>query len=207
MAFVKIIPGDFNIEDPTWPRYDIAKIITSDDFSGSGDIAGNMTSAALGGIPAMWGGTPGGWTRSAGGAKTPQVSWLHELNMPTPADTSVSFVVTAANLISSDTERILVSLRSNAERTSRQILRIEQSGKLWHEIRNDGATSYGKSALNAFEVGDRITFEVKGSTVRTLVNGEVVLEDVAVVEGAGDLVFTTYPIADITIDDVIVTAY
>ena len=68
MTTVQIISGDFNISNPSWPRYALwrpGRVFTSDEFTTAQSGAGELTDAGLGGGHHPWF-TADGWEKSNG---------------------------------------------------------------------------------------------------------------------------------------------
>ena len=69
MTIVKTIPGDFNITNPSWPRYTLIRpgtIFTSDGFSATQAGPGQLTDATLGGVTYPWDINADGWVTDNG---------------------------------------------------------------------------------------------------------------------------------------------
>lgn len=178
--------------------------ITSDDFSGSGEIVGSLTSAVLGGVPMTWGGASGGWTREDGGIVTPQNSYHNALVLAgLPADLSAT--VTVRELPSGQGDRAMISLRATPTRNTRIYLRFFGDGSLsiWERI-SDVESEVADSGPGTVRVGDRISFELSGTTARALVNGEVVASGAVTYTAAGEMALTTYPITRAVLDDLVI---
>lgn len=201
MTQVQIIPGNFTITDPTWPIYNIRRVITSDDFSGSGELVGAMTSAALGGTPMTWDGVAGGWTRHQGAIRSPQENYNHNLILGgLPADIFIGFRMVSLP----DTGRLVVSARASTSSDTRIMLRVISDGSVQFEQRIGGTITTSSIKYGAVANGDHVGFEVRGSQVSALVNQREVLTWETGVTAAGQIVLSTYPINTSVIDDLTV---
>lgn len=178
----------------------LREIITSDDFSGTGELVGSMTSAALGGTPMKWEGTPGGWTRHEGGIHTPQGSSNENIELNgLPADISVSYKVVSLP----DAGFLSVSMRMQSA-VNRVVFGLTNTASLWIENRVDGATTRS-SVVGGVKVGDILTFTADGANLTSAVNGSPVLTYEAQIVAPGAMRLSTYPVINATIDDLIVT--
>lgn len=193
-----IIRLDQAITDNDAPR--LREIITSDDFSGTGELVGSMTSAALGGVPMQWEGTPGGWTRANGGIRTPQGSSNEVLELNgLPADMTVECKVVELP----DAGFVSVSMRmQNA--SNRVVFGLTNTGSVWIENRVGGVTSRS-SVVGGVNVGDRLSFTADGDQLTTAINGETVLSYAAQIAEAGTMRLSAYPVINAVIDDLIIT--
>lgn len=206
MTNVQILRGNFNITDPDWPTYTIRKIITSDDFSGTGELVGSMTSATLGGVPMQWGGKVGAWTRQDGGITTPTGSYYDELTLADmPADVSVSTVIRDMGGSTSSGDQFIISVRASADRKDRTRASFYANGSVrLDQYTADGGRVMGDLVGGAFKLGDRVGIEANGKKAAATVNGHKIVEWDTEVLAPGDIVFTTYPLVDFILDDVIV---
>ena len=191
-----IIRLNQSITDDTAPR--IREVITSDDFSGSGELVGSLTSAALGGTPMQWEGEAG-WTRHQGGIRTPQGSSTQVLELNgLPENYAASFKV----LKLPDTGYVSVSTRMKNV-GNRCLFGLTNTGSVWIENRVDSTTSRSDTA-SGVKVGDIITFETDGSNLHARINGELVLSYAAQIFGEGIMRLSAYPVVDAVLDDLII---
>ena len=180
----------------------LSEIITSDDFSGTGELVGSMTSAALGGEPMQWKGVAGGWTRHEGGIHTPQGSYAQHLELyGLPADISVSYKVVSLP----DSGFLSVSVRTQ-DSNNREVFGLTDKAELWIENRLEGVTTRSK-IVGGVEVGDILTFTADGVNLTSAVNGVPVLTYEAQITAPGWMRLSTYPVINATIDDLIVEKF
>lgn len=186
-----------SITDTSAPR--LREIITSDDFSGEGELVGSMTSAALGGEPMKWSGIPG-WTREDGAIRTPQgsINELLELaDMPEDIEASCRVVRMPSNGF------LALSLRSTSRGRDRVVLGITNLGFIWFENRKDGQTTRSP-AVSGVRQGDIIGIRAVGENLEATINGQIVNTWTTDILGRGALRLSTYPIIDAAIDDLVV---
>lgn len=194
-----IIRLNQSITNKDAPR--LREIITSDDFSGTGELVGSMTSAALGGTPMQWEGVPG-WTRHEGGLHTPQGSSFEVLDLNgLPADISVSYKVVSLPDISGFLQ---LSMRMQ-DSSNRVIFGLTNTASLWIESRFDGAT-VRSSTVGGVKVGDILTFTAEGENLTSAVNGVPVLTYETQVLTPGTMRLSTFPVINAVIDDLVVEA-
>lgn len=193
-----IIRLDQSITNSDAPR--ILKPITSDDFSGSGEIVGSTTTAALGGTPMQWGGLAGGWIRENGGIRAQDAPTNRNIELrPLPQDISVRF--TAVTIPTNG--RIIISLRSSEDAATRASLRLEAGGVLRFENRVNDVIE-PSSTVNAVSAGDRVQILAEGDTLKALVNGVSVLSFTTPITGSGGVRLSTYQESTAVIDDLVI---
>ena len=204
MTQVQIIPGDFTITDPNVPRYPLRKTLTSDDFTGTGELAGTLTNAALGGEPALWGGaTPSGWERLNGAlTTTPDLGGAGNLTLPGLVDgAEVEFKVSQ---LAAETAWIYVSLRASP--TDRVYVGLRGSGRMTVQQDVGGSGSTLASFEGAFTTGDRIKLGVSGGVASVWVNGDPLPPQTFTAPTPSYLAFSYYPANGVgALDDLVVT--
>lgn len=179
----------------------LRQVITSDDFSGTGEIVGSMSSAAFGGTPMLWEGTPGGWTRAQGGIYSPQGSSNEVLEMSgLPADMTASYTVVELP----DAGYVAVSIRMKNV-GNRVVFGLTNTGALWIENRVDGVTTRSSVAHVGVRGGDRLEFIADGNALISAVNGIPALSYDAQISGEGIMRLSTYPVINAVIDDLVIT--
>lgn len=187
-----------SITDINAPR--ILEVITSDDFSGSGEIVGSTTTAALGGTPMQWGGIAGGWIRENGGIRAQDAPTNRNIELrPLPQDLSVRF--TAATIPTNG--RVLISLRSSEDASTRASLRLEAGGVLRFENRVSDVVETSNT-VNAVNAGDRVQILAEGNTLKALVNGVSVLSFTTSITGSGGVRLSAYLESAAVIDDLVI---
>lgn len=190
-----IIRLDHQITDVSAPRVLIT--LTSDDFSQTGEIVGSMTSAALGGAPMQWGGIEGGWIRENGGIRAQDAPTNRNIELrPLPQDISVRF--TAVTIPTNG--RIIISLRSSEDASTRASLRLEAGGVLRFENRVNDAIELSNT-VNAVNAGDRVQIMAEGDSLKALVNGVSVLSFTTSITGPGGVRLSAYRESTAVIDD------
>lgn len=190
-----IIRLDQSITNSNAPR--ILEAITSDDFSGSGEIVGSTTTAALGGSPMQWGGIEGGWIRENGGIRAQDAPTSRNIELrPLPQDLSVRF--TAVTIPTNG--RIIISLRSSEDASTRASLRLEAGGVLRFENRVNDAIELSNT-VNAVNAGDRVQIMAEGDSLKALVNGVRVLSFTTSITGPGGVRLSAYLESTAVIDD------
>lgn len=177
----------------------LREILTSDDFSGTGELVGSMTSAALGGEPMQWSGVPG-WTREDGAIRTPQGSINDILTLE---DMPENLIVTYRVVRMPSNGFLALSLRSTSNGRDRVVLGITNLGFIWFENRKDGQTTRSP-AVNGVRQGDIIGIRAVGENLEATINGGIVNTWTTDILGRGDLRLSTYPIIDAAIDDLVV---
>lgn len=201
MTQVQVIPGNFHITDPEWPVYDIRRTITSDDFSGTGELVGSLTSAALGGVPMTWQGETDGWTRHNGGILSPSTSYVNRLVLPSmPNDLYVG--VRIKQLPSAG--RFILSLRYNETDNDRVILWVTYRGGVALRQQVKGVETGTSELAGAVRLGDIVGIEARGDKLRVLVNGRVKLEWSTQVVAGGSVALSTWPVNNSAVDDLVV---
>ena len=206
MTHVQIIPGDFTITDTSVPRYPLPrqrKTLTSDDFTGAGDPVGTLTTASLGGTPALWGGsTPSGWERSGGVLIPTTAGGAGNLTMDGLMD-GAAVEVTVVELPPTNGS-LYLSLRSSE--TVRTHLGILWDGRL--VIREQDATGQRDLATagSAYSAGDRLRFGVDQGIATVSVNGEVVASAPTTSPAPTYMALSYYPNSSTgALDDLVVT--
>lgn len=190
-----VIRLDHQITDVSAPRVLIT--LTSDDFSQTGEIVGSMTSAALGGDPMEWGGLAGGWIRENGGIRAQDAPTNRNIELrPLPQDVSVRF--TAVTLPTNG--RVIISLRSSEDASTRASLRLEAGGVLRFENRVNNVIETSNT-VNAVNAGDRVQILAEGESLKALVNGVAVLSFTTSITGPGGVRLSTYLESTAVIDD------
>ena len=177
----------------------LREILTSDDFSGTGELVGSMTSAALGGEPMQWSGVPG-WTREDGAIRTPQGSINELLELE---DMPENLIVTYRVVRMPSNGFLALSLRYTSNGRDRVVLGITNLGFIWFENRKDGQTTRSP-AVSGVRQGDIIGIKAVGENLEATINGEIVNTWTTDILGRGDLRLSTYPIIDAAIDDLVV---
>lgn len=192
-----IIRLNQSITNADAPR--LREIVTSDDFSGTGELVGSMTSAALGGEPMQWSGVPG-WTREDGAIRTPQESFNHRLEFE---DMPENLIATYRVVRMPSNGYLALGLRSGNWGGDSVVVGITNTGHIWLENRKDGQTTRSPS-VSGVKQGDIIGIKAIGESLEATVNGETVTTWTATVLGRGALRLFTYPIIDAAIDDFVV---
>lgn len=204
MTQVQIIPGDFTITDPAVPRYSLRKTLTSDDFTGTGELAGMLTNAALGGDPVLWGGsTPSGWERRNGTlATTPALGGAGTLTLPGLVDgVEVEFEVSQ---LPAETGWMYVSLRASP--TDRVHVGLRGSGRLTIQQDVGGTGSTLATLEEAFTTGDRIKLGVSGGVASVWVNGDPLSSQAFTAPTPSYLALSYFPADGVAaLDDLVVT--
>lgn len=191
-----IIRLNQSITNNNAPR--LRKAITSDDFSGTGELVGSMTSAALGGTPMQWGGNPG-WTRHNGGIHTPQGSSAQVLELNgLPADLAVSYRAVTLP----DSGYIALSVRMQ-DSYNRVVFCLGTGGSVWIQNRIDGGIEQSSTA-NGVKAGDILTFAADGDHLTASINGLPVLSYTAQILEAGTMRLSTSPVINAVIDDLVI---
>lgn len=177
MSFAQIIPGDFQITDPQWPRVTFwrqGNPFTSDDFSVARNPRDTLTTAALGGQPIAWT-AYGSNFEAAGGTLRPPASGSGMLvvNAPKP-DLEVSIkIVTLPTagpvLLMARRDQLDFSTMKNQVR-----IMIETDGKLTVDHNVNGALSTLIRPTVQAVSGDVVSLQVVGSAVTAKINGAVV---------------------------------
>ena len=181
MTRVQIIDGNFTITDPDWPVYRIRNIVTSDNFTGAGSLAGSTTDTHAGGAPMEWSGSPTGYERGPEGllvgAGDAQMVRLPQL----PADIQISFTMSALAALS--TSDLVVSARSSTGMANRVAIHIQRSRI--HITERIGG-SYRQRGTGVFTVtsDDLIMIGLAGDTCTVHANGHLVVT--STVETLGD---------------------
>lgn len=204
MAKVQIIPGNFSITDAGWPKVKILQTVTSDSFSQRAALIGSQTDCHLGGSPREWTGDADGVGIQDGALLTSQRSNAEKAKLEAlPADIKIAFTVVSVDPTGG---AVIISLRSSSDEQERVRLQIRQEGAIILEEHTGGsATNQLGPIKNAFSDGDRIELVAKGSQLTLIVNGtQIATHTVARVAG-GDLTFSSYPVARIPLDDLVIT--
>ena len=204
MAQVQIIPGNFSITDADWPKVRILKTITSDTFSDRESLIGSQTDCFLGGFPYEWTGEANGIDIQDGALLTSQTSNSHKARLlALPADIKIAFTVVSVDPTGG---AVVLSFRSSSDDQERVRMHIRWDfGIILEEYRGGSAANQLKLIQNAFSDGDRIELVGKGTKLTLFVNGEqIATHTVARVE-AGDISFSSYPLARIPLDDLVIT--
>lgn len=188
MTQIQIIPGDFQITDPSWPRVNLwrpGRIFTSDDFSSaSGSIVGKHTNAALGGQPVMWEGDTPGWTATGGTLAAP--TGLGSALVAVPGQ-DYELAMTVPVMPTSG--ELQVNLRraglAPGLGTNTITIRCFASGTVSIRDTYSGVTNQLGSATGALSAGGDLTARVEGNEVIVEVNGvEVTRGTTQVLSGA-----------------------
>lgn len=206
MTHVQIIPGDFTITDPAVPRYPLPKqrkTLTSDDFTGAGDPVGTLTTAALGGTPALWGGsTPSGWERSEGVLIPTLAGGAGNLTLDGLMD-GTAVEVTVVELPPTGGS-IFLSLRISE--TVRTHLVMLGNGNLVIREQNEAGQRDIATAGSAYSAGDRLRFGVDQGIATLSVNGVVVASAPTTSPAPTYMTLSYYPTSGTgALDDLVVT--
>lgn len=174
MTQIQIIPGDFQITDPSWPRVNLwrpGRIFTSDNFSSaSGSIVGKRTNAALGGQPVMWEGDTPGWTATGGRLAAP--TGLGAALVAVPGQ---DYELAMSVPVMPTSGELQVNLRraglAAGLGTNTITIRCFASGTVSIRETYAGITSQLGSATGALSAGSTLTVRVEGNEVIVEVNG------------------------------------
>lgn len=204
MSQVQIIPGSFNITDPSWPKVKILQIITSDTFSGRESLIGSQTDCYLGGSPREWIVDANGVDIQDGALLTSQRSNAETARLAAlPADVKIAFTVVSVDTTGG---AVVLSFRSSSDGQERVRMHIRWDfGIVLEEYTGGSSTNKHPFIANAFAAGDRIELVAKGAQLTLFVNGEQIATHTVNRVAAGDLVISSYPIARIPLDDLVIT--
>lgn len=187
MTRVQIIDGNFTITDPDWPVYRIRNIITSDNFTGAGPLAGSTTDTHAGGAPMEWSGNPTGYERGPEGllvgAGDPVMVRLPQL----PADIQISFTMSA--LAALPTSDLVVSARSSTSTTNRVAIHIQRS-RIHITERIGGSYRLRETGVFTVTSDDLITIGLAGDTCTVHANGHLVVTSTVETLGDGHVGFS-----------------
>ena len=187
MTSVQIIPGDFTITDPAWPRLHLWRrghVFTSDDFTVDGDPVGRMTTAALGGQPVMWQGNAGAWTVEDGVLRSPSGTGSMFLNLPAD-DFTLSIKIQALPI---SQQVLLIGRRSDIAynpNISQIRLQTYNNGRVFLQEQLGGELVGLGESLSRVEAGDTISLHLKGGIAELWINGEPEVSEVTRVVGGG----------------------
>lgn len=204
MSQVQIIPGSFNIADPSWPKVKILQTITSDTFSQRAALIGSQTDCHLGGSPREWTGDANGVDIQDGALLTSQTSASRKAKLAgLPADVKFAFTVVS---VDSTGGALTFSFRASSDEQERARLLLRQDGGvILEEYTGGSSTNQHPFIANAFAAGDRVELVAKGPQLSLIVNGAQVATHTVARVAAGDLVISSYPIARIPLDDLVIT--
>lgn len=187
MTRVQIIDGNFTITDPEWPVYKIRNIVTSDNFTGAGALAGSMTDGYAGGTPMEWSGNPTGYDRSPDGllvgAGDANMVRLPQL----PADIQISFTMSALAALS--TADLVVSARSSTSTANRVAIHI-QANRIHITERIGGSYRQRETGVFTVTSDDLITIGLAGDTCTVHANGNLVVTSTVETLGDGHVGFS-----------------
>lgn len=204
MAQVQIIPGNFSISDADWPKVRILKTITSDTFSERASLIGSYTDCYLGGSPREWVGEANGIDIQDGALLTSQTSNSHKARLlALPADIKIAFTVVSVDPTGG---AVVLSFRSSSDDQERVRMHIRWDfGIVLEEYRGGSPANQLRLIENAFSDGDRIELVGKGTKLTLFVNGEQIATHTVARVADGDISFSSYPIARIPLDDLVIT--
>lgn len=204
MAQVQIIPGNFNITDADWPKVKILQIITSDTFSGRESLIGSQTDCYLGGSPREWIVDADGVDIQDGALLTSQRSNAETARLAAlPADVKIAFTVVSVDTTGG---AVVLSFRSSSDDQERVRMHIRWDfGIILEEYTGGSPTNRHPAIENAFSDGDRIELVAKGTKLTLFVNGEQIATHTVNRVADGDLIVSSYPIARIPLDDLVIT--
>lgn len=196
-----IIRLNESITDKSAPR--IRHLVTSDDFSGSGNLVGTSTTAALGGTPMEWVGAAEGFTRESGTLRINPPSRGQEAKLlGLPENLAVTYKVVELP----PNGRLLLSVRGINGFANRVIMRLESTGALSIENTVDGTTQ-SLGSVSGVRPGDTVTLTAIGTALTAYINGAPSLNAVTTVVTPGDFMFSTYPEIDAAIDDLVIEKF
>lgn len=203
MTQIQIIPGDFTITDTNVPVYPLHRPITSDDFSGTGEIVGSLTSAAMGGKPMMWEGNAGTWTRASGGAIPTPEGPYGSIDLEGFEDGTTAHV-TIGSMPADQYKWFVIAF--GVSTTSRVVARLRGDGSILIQQDLDGTRTDLGTTGAVFAADDRVSFGVRGGVATASVNGVPKLSVPTTVPDTSRLMLSYYPAAGTgRIDDVLVT--
>lgn len=214
MTEVQIIPGQFKIDDPTWPRYAVwraGEVYTSDTFDGySGDPIRQVTDAALGGYELVWESDfdTTGFRVVNGSLRMPGKEGPYGvlvLDVPSE-DFTISYRLveypTAGSI------EMFVRRDTRVYHPDQSILELFcnlQGGLSLYE-RHGGTLNRLTMSAGPAQIGDTVGLRVIGDTAYVLINGSVADTATTTVTGAGYAGFRYNNGEGGVVDDLIVSA-
>lgn len=178
MTNLQIIPGDFEITDPTWPRIQMwrpGKVFTSDTFITDGEPVGSVTSATLGGQQMVWKGNPGIATVGDGHLTFhgPGSGYL----MMDPPGADMDIEITLVALPTAGTTSVVARRDALAfsDLKFQVEVQISTTGYITINERFEGSLkNLGASGGNRIAAGSKLTVRLQGPDVQVFIDGMVV---------------------------------
>lgn len=174
MTKVQIIDGDFNITDPTWPRYNITRpgsVLISDDFTRDGWLGGQNTDSALGGTDAEWINAryvTQAWQVTGGQAVWNKTGTIYMITPQQDYDLEVKVDV----LPTAASDAVNIQAR-RAEATSNYISAVVKgNGELTLKTYDGSKIEESSPASRLVNPGDLVTVRAIGNACSVLINGD-----------------------------------
>lgn len=173
MTNVHIIPGEFTITDPDWPRYEYSRsgeVLISDNFTRDGWLGGQDTDSALGGQTATWDNAQ--YVSQAWQVTGGQAVWNKTGTVFLPVDRQdydIEVKVAALPTTAADEFNVQARRTTNTQQYVSAVIRGD--GQL--KIKHYGGTSIVETPYSSRRVaaGDVVALQVSGGNATVLLNG------------------------------------